>query len=974
MKKLLSLVCIAMLAVYTPFNAQTFTNSSDELPESFNSGGCVGVTDMNGDGFDDIVVLDQSLHVHIYYQNLDDTPGYTLKSFSSFGESGEYRQWGMAVADIDNDGHKDVFSGGDATRIAYFGGTSSGVFYTKITSPDAFELIELDVEEDFVGSDGLMFMQCANLADINNDGWIDAFGCDDDAESKIWINDGEGNLEIQNNAIDMRTTPVSDNSGNYGSTWTDFDNDNDLDLFIAKCRQFVDNPEDPRRINMAYMNDGANNYTDEAEDRGLILNEQSWSADFGDIDNDGDFDCLLTNHSTTLILMENDGKGHFKDITPGSGLEILGFFLQLKMVDFDNDGYLDVLTAGGDDDSFGEQRSQGLYRNNGDNTFTDMGITSKLPHDDLLHSFGLGDLNKDGYVDIYASYGSAYVSADFQNDDALWLNDGGDNTWIGFDLEGVESNRDAIGAKIQIYGDFGTQIREVRSGESYGISNSNIIHFGLGTYTDVEYAVIKWPSGNVQVLEDLSQGEYYAVDEESCDTQTVTVSADSELICEGSTTAISTTSTGTVLWSNGMIGSDVDAAGGNHSAVVLENGCASQSNVVCVVEESLLDVEITAQGSLIFCEGESVTLESTPAAGYQWNTDETSQSITVSESGNYFVEVNGEVCSQSVESNIIVVTVLDAPDSSPTSGTINSSPGMVELTATGDDLVWFDDADGTNIVGEGSPITLDVPDNTVFYVANQIVHGTAVAATGGKLTTSMPGQHLDNSNNGLVFSAFDDMVIKNVRVFSNGNAERTIWVEDVDGNEIVSDQFDIPDGESVVELDFFIPEGTGYRIYATTENDNPQLWRDSDGSGVSFPYDLGEVASITGTTIDGDNEFTFYYFFYDWNVESAPTVCYSELVPVSVIVGVEELKGIESFTIYPNPAATEIRYEYSTLSAGNLFVSLSDSQGKEVFVRQLDAQNGSHQGVIDLSNCAPGNYVLTLMENGKVSSQKIVIE
>ena len=89
------------------------------------------------------------------------------------------------------------------------------------------------------------------------------------------------------------------------------------------------------------------NFTEEAAERGLVFYEQSWTVDFADIDNDGDFDCLVTNHSTSLYMIENDGEGHFTNITDAAGLGVDGFFLQAKMEDFDNDGYVDLVYSGG---------------------------------------------------------------------------------------------------------------------------------------------------------------------------------------------------------------------------------------------------------------------------------------------------------------------------------------------------------------------------------------------------------------------------------------------------------------------------------------------------------------------------------------------------------------------------------------------------------------------------------------------------
>tara|TARA_B110000879_G_scaffold13606_1_gene16917 strand:- start:950 stop:1624 length:675 start_codon:yes stop_codon:yes gene_type:complete len=123
-----------------------------------------------------------------------------------------------------------------------------------------------------------------------------------------------------------------------------------------------------------------------------------------------------------------------------------------------------------------------LYMNNGDMTFT--GI-------DLAFDEGaVGDFNGDGYLDI----GRA---------GDLWMNDGGTNNWVKFALVGVESNLHGIGARITINGDWGIQIREVRSGTGYSHMSTLIAHFGLGTSTEIESVLIEWPSGTVDLIENV---------------------------------------------------------------------------------------------------------------------------------------------------------------------------------------------------------------------------------------------------------------------------------------------------------------------------------------------------------------------------------------------------------------------------------------------------------------------------------------
>ena len=462
--------------------AQSFTLSTSILTnQSARSGGCVGIADMDGDGLDDLILLHQSKTLSIDYQTADG-------SFTSYayGNVSNSSQWGMAVGDVDNDGHKDLVSGGNGDGVHFVEISGRGV-YTPVTNLN----------------NGSMFMQCMNMMDMNNDGWLDVFGCHDNAAPRTWLNNGSGSLTY-NAWINYATSPSSDMSGNYGSTWTDFDNDGDVDLYITKCRQGVNNSSDPRRWNRLFVNDGSNNYTDQALAYGVQNREQSWSSDFADIDNDGDLDLITTNHSTTIQLFINDGTGHYTNATSGSGLEYSNFFLQTKCADLDNDTYIDLLVTEGNY----------YFHNNGNGTFTR--ITNLLPHPSqsyTLHSFAMGDMNHDGAIDIYASYGTGYVDPSGSRDDELYLNNGNSNHWIDFELEGTESNRDAVGARVTLYGAWGVQMREVRAGESYGIVNSFNCHFGLGTYTEVDSAIVRWPSGTTDRYYNLAADQWVVVNE-----------------------------------------------------------------------------------------------------------------------------------------------------------------------------------------------------------------------------------------------------------------------------------------------------------------------------------------------------------------------------------------------------------------------------------------------------------------------------
>ena len=450
-----------------------FTDNSNRLVfPNVKSGAPIGVVDINNDGRDDIVQLDGTTHLYIQYQNEDTT-------FTGFdgGETGG-SQWSLCVADVDNNGFNDIFTGGAYNGLKLYRATSTGTDFVLTTLT------------------GSIFLQGSNFVDINTDGSIDIFACHDEGLSAPYRNNGLGTFSLDYDLINPVSTVPSDNSGNYGSVWTDYDNDGDLDLYLSKCRQGVTNPMDGRRLNQLFQNDGNNNFTDVAAQANLLPMAQSWATDFADIDNDGDMDAFIINHDTGSVLMENQGNGTFFDITSSSGMEpgitMAGFGIQVKFEDFDNDGFVDMLFT------TLSNTGHALFHNNGDKTFTQ--VTLGLSPFDRIHSAATGDLNSDGFIDVYASYGFSFNGVG-NIADRLYLNAGNDNNYFKINLKGQFSNRNGIGARVELYGEWGKQIREVRSGESYGITTSFISHFGLGSATSIDSVIVKWPSGTIDKVE-----------------------------------------------------------------------------------------------------------------------------------------------------------------------------------------------------------------------------------------------------------------------------------------------------------------------------------------------------------------------------------------------------------------------------------------------------------------------------------------
>lgn len=497
-------ICFLLMVKFYFSTAQpiSFINKTDWLPNKpFVGYLAKAVVDINKDGYDDIVrVNSKNKNLTIVYN----------KSNGQFEETliGALNAEPISttVGDVDNNGYLDVLTGGffDGVLVRRNQGSNSFISDT-IKQP-------------------LIWMQGANLVDINNDGRLDFMACNDAGLNQIWKNNRNTGFEVVSDWIDFRTTPLSNNSGNYGAAWSDIDNDGDLDLYIAKCSVYAMGPanaSDPRRINQLFINhtyDRVNGqivknpkdfsinssgwFSEEAAGHNLKISGQSWTADFADIDNDGDQDLLVTNHEAPTMLLENDGTGHFTDITSTSGLAGIVEPLQGLMRDFDNDGYVDILISG-------DMPAQ-LWLNNKNKTFTKIEPfgTAKTT------SFAIGDINRDGFLDVYLSH---FPKVDAE--DELWINQSNKNRYLGINLQGSTSNRDGIGAKITLYLSDGTrQTREVRAGESYGISNSLSQLFGLGVNAEVLKVEVLWPSGQTKHLLNPPINQYLNV-EEDCPTK-----------------------------------------------------------------------------------------------------------------------------------------------------------------------------------------------------------------------------------------------------------------------------------------------------------------------------------------------------------------------------------------------------------------------------------------------------------------------
>ncbi len=944
MKKIIVLfLCITIFTVFSQAQV-SFSNETVTLGmQGFHSGVAIAVTDINGDGLDDIAHMDEGTYLYIEYQQLDGS--FTRVDVGNLAGSS---QWSMCVGDMDNNGISDVFAGGAYDGIKTARANSDGSAFTTGSLPD----------------DNL-FIQGSNFADINNDGWVDIFACHDDAESRIWGNDGTGQYVTADDWIDMSIGSGSEiNSGNYGSVWCDVDYDGDLDLYIAKCRQGVNDPSDPRRINVLYENDGFGNFEEKGSLYNLDNGAQSWTADFADIDNDGDWDCFITNHDVPSQLLRNDG-GVFVDITVASGLNVAGFPIQGLMEDFDNDGFVDILVAG----------SEGqVFHNNGDGTFTEL---PDMFDDNAMESFAVGDLNSDGFLDVYGGYANVFTSPS-SIDDALWINKANSgNHFVTVNLTGTISNNDAIGAKVELYGAWGKQIREVRAGESYGIVNSFNQHFGIGLETAVDSLVILWPSGIREVKENPPVDLLLSYVELNCSiTANITPDGDTDL-CPGENVTLAAPSGYSYVWSSGETSQSISVnTGGIYGLTITDDsGCPGFASIA-ITETEEVAPEITADNSIRFCNGESVTLTATTSDAYDWSSGDSGQSIVVTESGTFSVSVPGACSGTILTSESIEVEVFTADLATPGPNQTIGSPQAVTLTATGDNLHWYDMETGGALLETGPTYTTPILSEGATYWIENRSSFLGELLNGGSLE-HQGNDYSGNQYNGILyFDVLEEFTLKSVTVFTEFFGERNIQIIAPGGGVFASKLVDVNQTEQVIELDVVIPPGNGYSMTTETSvnesnfgTTSPQLKR-SD-AGVSYPYLIPDVLNI----YDSNYGEEFYYYFYDWKVETDGLECPADRVSIDVIfdtsISIDELNDAGIAKVYPNPAN-----DFVVIELGDSDVSVSEVRLYDAIGRRVKNESMIGKDVLELSlrGMPTGIYILELVTGQGGFSKRIVVE
>ena len=470
------------------------------------AGGSI-IEDFDNDGLLDVVTSTWDPCKPItYYRNEGDGTfaDYTEKA----GLSGQLGGLNITQTDYDNDGWMDVLviRGGwmkarGQMRMSLLRNDGNGTFS--------------DVTEDAGLARPAYPSQSAAWADYDNDGDLDLYSCSETMKepgvessalmfpSRLFRNDGSGHFEDVAQAAGVQNWRYC-----KGSSWGDFDNDGDSDLYVSNFGE----------DNRLYSNNGDGTFSDAAPELGLTEPSDSFATWFWDYDNDGWLDIFvagygedigdvaadylgLENDGARPRLYRNDGAGGFTDVTREVGLWNVHLAMGADFGDLDNDGYPDFLLGTGAP-SYDALAPNVMYRNDAGTRFHDVTFSGAFGHLQKGHGASFGDLDRDGDQDLFVQVGGFFPGDGFVN--ALYKNPGHGNRWLSLKLAGTESNRAAIGARVKVTVLDGSGARRsvhsgVGNGSSFGGSTLTL-EVGLGQAQVIESLEVNWPAAGTRQI------------------------------------------------------------------------------------------------------------------------------------------------------------------------------------------------------------------------------------------------------------------------------------------------------------------------------------------------------------------------------------------------------------------------------------------------------------------------------------------
>ncbi|MDT0646977.1 CRTAC1 family protein [Zunongwangia sp. F260] len=499
------------------------------------SGGGI-VEDFNNDHLLDVLISSwfPSDHLKYFINNGD---GSFSEKTETAGLEAVTGGLNMVQADYNNDGFLDIF----ILRGAWMGNLGKHPnSLLKNNGDDTFTDVTIEA-----GLLSLHPTQTATWADFNNDGWIDLFiGNESETGNvhpcELYINNGDETFSNRTASAGLTISTAEEPFYVKGVTTGDYNNDGWMDIYVSTLQS--------SSKNLLFLNQGPDKtgslYFEEAGSR-VGLEEQissfpTWSVDYN---NDGWMDIFVAgyqksdfytivpdivkeylgepNRAETMRLYQNNG-GSFTDVSAKVGLNKIGYAMGANYGDLDNDGYPDIYLSTGEV-SYESIIPNRVFRNNSGKEFQDVTTAGGFGHIQKGHAVSFSDIDNDGDQDIHVVMGGAYEGDNFFN--SLYINPYQDeNNWISLKLEGTEANRAAIGSKIEVKvteeGGLERSIfHTISSGGSFGCSTLRA-QIGLGKASAINEVKILWAgSGTTQILKNLKLNTFYKITENKAEAE-----------------------------------------------------------------------------------------------------------------------------------------------------------------------------------------------------------------------------------------------------------------------------------------------------------------------------------------------------------------------------------------------------------------------------------------------------------------------
>jgi len=621
-----------------PLYAQYFTEKSQELGINYSYGpdapsGGVSAVDFTGDGLDDLSFTSDSGHELSFFENTGN--GFAPVQINLPGSGGQSKH--LLWVDYDNDGDKDLFiSYLDSENRLYR--NEGSLTFTDVTQSSG---LYLPVTTSY-GTYGVAW------SDYDRDGYLDlyiTFKRKDlaltDISNHLFRNNGDGSFTEVTNQSGVAAPAKAP----YCTAFVDYDADGWPDVYISNDR---------RQGNALYRNLGNGSFADVSESTKANLVIDAMSVTPGDYDNNDYEDIYITNIDGNKLL-RNNGIEVFTEVGNNTGVGFFSTAWSAQFFDVDNDGDLDIYVSGSDN-FIQDKFSSVLYLNNGSGAFT----TQELPGDDATsYSNSIGDFNQDGYLDMVVPNPDPYTTK-------IWYNSGGSNHWLKVKIEGTLSNRDGIGAKVELFTGGNKYNRTKYCGEGFLSQNGDYLHFGLGSQNTIDSLHVIWPSGHEDKLYSLSADQMVMVTEGSTSTYAPYLNYSGVVkIFSGDSIVLNSGLYSHRLnyqWSTGSTSSAlVVKASGKYALSIVnpELGLDFRSDTVEVVVDVLGDPTINYTKSDISCYGEqdgTISLDVTGPETYQvsWTNGSTGTSLNNLGQGVYVYDVIGDLSGCHKKGEVII--------------------------------------------------------------------------------------------------------------------------------------------------------------------------------------------------------------------------------------------------------------------------------------------------------------------------------